>query len=51
MALVQAPGAADLEEPPLSLNDLLTWMSARGRGSWSQFRAAVEEFHLEAGGE
>lgn len=35
----------------MSLNHLLTWMSARGRGSWSQFRAAVEELHLEAGGE
>ncbi len=33
----------------MSLNDLLTWMSARGRGSWSQFRAAVEEFHVEPG--
>lgn len=31
----------------MSLDDLLIWMSARGRGSWSQFRAAVEEFHVE----
>jgi len=31
----------------MSLNDLLTWMSARGSGSWSQFRAAVEELHVE----
>lgn len=33
----------------MSLNHLLTWMSARGRGSWSQFRAAVEELHVEPG--
>ena len=33
----------------MSLNDVLTWMSARGRGSWSQFRAAVEELHVEPG--
>ena len=33
----------------MSLNDLLTWMSARGSGSWAQFRAAVEELHLEPG--
>ena len=33
----------------MSLNDLLTWMSARGSGSWSQFRAAVEELHVEPG--
>lgn len=32
------------------MNDLLIWMSARERGSWSQFRAAVEELHLEPGG-
>ena len=49
MALVQALGTTDLEELPVSLNHLLTWMSARGRGSWSQFRAAVEELHVEPG--
>ena len=47
MVLVQAPSTADLESPPVSLNHLLTWMSSRGRGSWSQFRAAVEELHVE----
>ncbi len=31
----------------MSLNLLLTWVSARGCGSWSQFRAAVEELHVE----
>lgn len=30
----------------MSANDLLLWMSARGQGSWSQFRAAVEELHI-----
>ena len=33
----------------MSLNNLLTWMSARECGSWSQFRAAVEELHVEYG--
>ncbi len=31
----------------MSLNHLLIWMSARGRGSWAQFRSAVERFHVE----
>ena len=30
----------------MSANSLLLWMSARRRGSWAQFRAAVEELHL-----
>lgn len=30
----------------MSANNLLYWMSARGEGSWQQFRAAVEELHL-----
>jgi hypothetical protein len=30
----------------MSANNLLIWMSARGQGSWSQFRAAVEELHI-----
>jgi hypothetical protein len=30
----------------MSANKLLTWMSARGQGSWQQFRAAVEELHI-----
>lgn len=29
------------------MNDLLMWMSARGEGSWQQFRSAVEAFHVE----
>jgi hypothetical protein len=33
----------------MSANDLLYWMSARGQGSWQQFRAAVEELHLVGG--
>ncbi len=31
----------------MSLNHLLTWISARGSGSWSQFRGAVERLHVE----
>jgi hypothetical protein len=30
----------------VTANGLLLWMSARGHGSWSQFRAAVEELHI-----
>lgn len=30
----------------MSANHLLLYMSARGQGSWQQFRAAVEELHL-----
>lgn len=35
----------------MSANALLLWMSARGEGSWEQFRAAVEELHLGDNGE
>lgn len=31
----------------MSLNNLLIWMSARGRGSWTQFRSAVEQLYVE----
>ena len=30
----------------MSLDNLLTWMSARGSGSWAQFRSAVEQLHV-----
>lgn len=30
----------------MTANELLLWMSARGQGSWSQFRAAVEELDI-----
>jgi hypothetical protein len=30
----------------MSANNLLLYLSARGEGSWQQFRAAVEELHL-----
>lgn len=33
----------------MSADALLLWMSARQKGSWQQFRAAVEELHLDAG--
>ncbi len=31
----------------MSLDHLLLWLSAKGDGSWSQFRAAVEELHVQ----
>lgn len=31
----------------MTADSLLLWMSARGSGSWQQFRAAVEELHLD----
>lgn len=31
----------------MSLDNLLLWLSARGAGSWSQFRAAVESLHVQ----
>jgi hypothetical protein len=30
----------------MTANDLLFWLSARGQGTWPQFKAAVEELHL-----
>jgi hypothetical protein len=30
-------------------NELLLWLSARREGSWQQFRAAVDELHLDDG--
>ena len=30
-------------------NELLLWLSARREGSWQQFRAAVDELHLDEG--
>jgi hypothetical protein len=32
----------------MSLNHLLLWLSAKGEGSWTQFRAAVEVLHVDA---
>lgn len=31
----------------MTLDHLLLWLSAKGAGSWSQFRAAVEELHVQ----
>ncbi len=31
----------------MSINDLLLWMSMREQGSWTQFRDAVERFHID----
>ena len=36
-----------LNRPAMSATSLLLWMSARQRGSWAQFRAAVEELRRE----
>jgi hypothetical protein len=38
-----------LEEDAVSFDRLLLWLSAKGEGSWSQFRGAVEEFHAQPG--
>jgi len=32
----------------MSIDNLLLWLSAKGEGSWAQFRAAVEALHVEA---
>jgi len=45
MGQVQASRPSDLERGTMSVNDLLLWMSARGGGSWAQFRAAVERLY------
>jgi hypothetical protein len=34
----------------MSLDHLLLWLSAKGAGSWPQFRAAVEELHIQRPG-
>lgn len=34
----------------MSLDHLLLWLSAKGAGSWPQFRAAVEELHVQPKG-
>jgi hypothetical protein len=36
-----------VEEDPVSFDRMLVWLSAKGEGSWSQFRGAVEAFDLE----
>jgi hypothetical protein len=41
----------DLEGFAVKANELLIWMSARGEGSWMQFRGAVEELHMELAAE
>jgi len=32
----------------MSLNHLLFWLSAKGEGSWAQFRAEVERIHVDS---
>lgn len=46
MAEVCATRKSSLEIDTVSFNNLLLWLSAKGEGSWSQFRAAVEELHV-----
>jgi len=48
MEKLQALREGTLERVEMSSNSLLLWISARGQGSWAQFRAAVEELHLGA---
>jgi hypothetical protein len=38
-----------VEEDPVSFDHMLLWLSAKGQGSWSQFRAAVEELDTQQG--
>lgn len=47
MGSLQAVRPGLVEEEPVSLDNLLFWLSAKGGGSWSQFRAAVEELHVQ----
>src|ERR1700693_4891014 len=49
LAYVQVLRKGAPETQSMSANNLLLWMSARSRGSWQQFRAAVEELHLDDG--
>jgi hypothetical protein len=35
----------------MNVNHLLLWMSARGQGSWIQFKSAIEELHLATSGQ
>jgi hypothetical protein len=39
-----------LEEETVMLDHLLLWLSAKGRGSWSQFRSAVEGLNVQPQG-
>lgn len=50
LAPIQAPRARVEEDEPLNLDRLLLWLSAKEQGSWSQFRAAVEELCTQQNG-
>lgn len=45
LAKTQDDRATYLEDLAVSLEHLLLWLSAKGQGSWSQFRAAVEQLY------
>lgn len=46
MGAVQEGGAQSLETAAMNANDLLLWLSAKGSGNWTRYRAAVEELSL-----
>jgi len=46
MARIPPGSEKDLGGNSVKANELLLWLSARGKGSWRAFRAAVEELHL-----
>jgi len=35
-----------MEKAEMNANDLLIWLSAKGSGNWSRFRAAIDELYL-----
>ena len=47
MVTLSSTGETASEEVGLKANELLLWCSARTKGSWRQFRAAVEELHTD----
>ena len=49
MAALSCHGEKASEEDAVRANELLLWLSARRKGSWQQFRQAVEELHSSDG--
>lgn len=48
MGSLQATGPPIVERVEMNPNDLLLWLSARGSGTWSRFRAAIDELMIPA---
>lgn len=46
MGRIQTGSPPFMETAEMNANDLLIWLSAKGSGSWSRFRAAVDELYL-----